>query len=147
VLSRYDFGLTARSRTALQHAVNGAYFAADHDLQILRGRGDLPGTLYVFGDPIVLLRANRPQAVPILGWGPEFLDAKAWQQLYADLRSTLPTHIVLNRDMAPTVQSRCPAIIRLLEDQYSTALVGSSGTWYVRRDLSSTAPQEHRLGL
>jgi hypothetical protein len=27
-------------------------------------------------NPVVLLRAQRPQAVPILGWSPEFLDGR-----------------------------------------------------------------------
>jgi hypothetical protein len=133
VLIAHDFALTADARTHFQQSLNHSYRAADEDLEVLRRGHQLPGPFYVFGDPVLLLRANRPQAVPILGWGPEFLDAKAWHELYSDLRSTLPSYIIVDSYIESFIRRRYPAIMELIAARYEVAFVGASGTWYVRR--------------
>jgi hypothetical protein len=132
-LIAHDFALTADARTHFQQSLNHSYRAADEDLAVLRRGHQLPGPFYVFGDPVLLLRANRPQAVPVLGWGPEFLDGKAWHELYSDLRSTLPSYIIVDSYIESFIRRRCPAIMELIAARYEVAFVGASGTWYVRR--------------
>jgi hypothetical protein len=133
VLTEHDFALTLEARRDFQRALNHSYLAVDQDLETL-WRGDvLPGPIYVFGDPVLLLRANRPQAVSILGWGPEFLDTRAWQELHADLASALPPHVIVDRYLESDIRSRYPAIMELIESKYTIAFVGASGTWYVVR--------------
>ena len=92
VLVEHEFALTDEARTAFQWATYDSYRAADEDLRVLRSRDVLPGPFYVFGDPVLLLRANRQQAVPIDGWVAEYLDGKAWDEIGRDLRATLPVH-------------------------------------------------------
>jgi hypothetical protein len=126
-----DFALTVQARADLRRSWNNSYRAADQDLKILQRRGTLPGSIYVFGDPIVLLRANRPQPVPIPGWGPEFLDTRAWRELHSELQSTLPAYINLNDYAASLIRSRYPAMLEFIRTRYRVAFVGASGTWYV----------------
>jgi hypothetical protein len=82
---------------------------------------------------VLLLRADRPQAVPILGWGPEFLDTREWRELYSGLQTTLPPCIVVDEYARSIIRSRYPAIIEFIESRYEVAFIGESGTWYVLR--------------
>ncbi len=133
LLARHDFGLTVESRAELRRSMNHSYRAADSDLGLLRRRGVRIGSLYVFGDPIVLLRADRPQAAPILGWGPEVLDGRGWRELYSELRTTLPSYIVIGRYAETLIRRRYPAILDFVASRYRVALDGESGTWYALR--------------
>ena len=129
LLAEGDFALTRAARTEFQRSLNYSYRAADQDLETLsRGEG-LPRSLYVFGDPVLLLRANRPQAVAILGWGPKVLDEKAWRELDSELRSTLPQYIVVDRYIESVIRGRYPAIMHSIESRYRIAFIGASGTW------------------
>jgi hypothetical protein len=133
VLMEHGFALTADARTTFQRYSYDSYRAADDDLEVLRRRKALPGPIYVFGDPVLLLRANRPQAVPIPGWVTEFLDSRAWQELDSDLRSTLPPYIIIDGYSESMIHRRCPAILEFIESRYKVAFVGASGTWYALR--------------
>jgi hypothetical protein len=132
-LWQYNFALTIDSRTAFQWSWNYAYKAADEDLAILQSGDVLPGPFYVFGDPVLLVRANRSQAVSIPGWGPDFLDNRAWRELHSELRSALPPYIIVNKFSESAIRSRYPTIMDMIESRYRVAFVGASGTWYVLR--------------
>lgn len=132
-LVEHDFALTADARDDFQRSWNDTYRTADEDLATLQGGDVLAGPIHVFGDPVVLLRANRPQAVPIHGWGPEKFDARAWQELHRDLHTTLPPYIVVDGFSESVIRSRHPALLEFVEAEYEVAFVGASGTWYVRR--------------
>ena len=134
LLRDHDFALTPASRTTLFYAVNSFYRAADTDLAVFRRGGVRPGPFYVFGDPVLLHRAQREQAVPILGWGPEFLDNRAWQQLNSDLRAARPPYIIVDGYIESYVRNDCPAILEFIHSEYRIAFTGASGTWYVARD-------------
>jgi hypothetical protein len=129
----YDFALTAAARTAFQQSGNLTYLAADKDLEVLRSGDNLPGPFHVFGDQVLVLRANRRLAVPIPGCGPWFLDDRAWREMHSDLRSTLPPYIIVEAHVESYVRSRSPAIMDLIASRYNLAFVGQFGTWYVRR--------------
>lgn len=133
MLMKHDLGLTVEARTELRQSWNDSYRAADDDLERLRRGHVRPGPFYVFGDPVLLLRADRPQAVPILGWGPEFLDTRAWRELDLDLQTTLPPYIIVDDYERSIIRSRYPAIIQFIESRYRVAFIGESGTWYVLR--------------
>ncbi len=132
LLAAHDFAATVEARADLRASLNQAYAAADRDLAILGREPVVPGPLYVFGDPIVLLRAARRQGAPILGWGPEFLDARAWRELYEELRAAPPAYIVVDPYIGSFVEKRYPKILTLIESRYEVAFVGQTGTWYRR---------------
>jgi hypothetical protein len=129
----HDFALSVRARAELRASWNGVYGAVDADLAALRRRDPPPGPMYVLGDPLILLRAHRPQAVPMLGWGPELFDERAWTELETDLRTVRPTYIVIDPFPAYLIRSRHPSLMRFIRASYAVAFVGRSGTWYVRR--------------
>jgi hypothetical protein len=129
-LAEHDLALTVRARQEYQWSWSDAYRAADDDLEVLRNGRVLSGSFYVFGDPVLLLRAHRPQPVPIQGWGPEFLDARAWRELDEDLRALVPSYIVVDDYVGSIIRRRYPAIIDWIESRYDVAFVGASGTWY-----------------
>jgi hypothetical protein len=133
VLAEHDFAGSVEARAELRRSLNHAYLAADRDLEALRRDGAVPGPIYVFGDPIVLLRSHRSQGAPIPGWGPEFLDTRAWRELYGDLRSRPPAYIVVDGYVGSFVESRYPKILSFIRSAYEVALVGESGTWYKLR--------------
>jgi len=132
-LVNHDFALTVRTRAEFRASWNTVYRAVDTDLATLRRSDPSPGPMYVLGDPLIPLRANRPQAVPMLGWGPEIFDDRAWTELEADLRTTLPRYIVIDPFPASLIRSRHPALMRFVRSSYRVEFVGRSGTWYVRR--------------
>jgi hypothetical protein len=131
-LMEHDFAVTVEARTAYQRSQNPAYHAADDDLAALRG-SEAPGPWYVFGDPVLLLRADRDQAAALPGWGPEIFDTRAWRELHRDLRSTLPPCIVVDRYPESIIRARYPAMMAFVGASYEVAFVGASGTWYVLR--------------
>jgi hypothetical protein len=134
VVGSYKFGVTSDARTRLQLALSEAHRAADADLNSLRLANPLPGPLHVFGHQILLLRAGRSPAGTIAGWGPEFLDERAWREMYSGLRSTRPPYIVVDPANGAFVRRRYPAIMNWIDATYTEAFVGASGTWYVRRE-------------
>jgi hypothetical protein len=132
VLREHRFALTLETRKAFWWFWSEFYQRIDEDLDVLGSRLS-PGPLHVFGDPVFLLRANRPQGLPFLGLRPEFYDGRLWRELYSDLRSTLPATIIVDPYIGSVIRSRYPAIMDFIESRYEVALVGASGTWYVLR--------------
>jgi hypothetical protein len=130
LLAKHHFAMTCADRTALLHAWYHRYRAADDDLERLRRSRTPVDAIYVFGDPVLLLRAGRPQAIPIAGWVPEMLDARGWTELYADLEARLPSHIVVDSYTEQAIRTYCPKILDLLKRRYEIGFVGASGTWY-----------------
>ena len=61
----------------------------------------------------------------------EFLDGKAWSELYSQLRSVSPAYIVVDSYSDSMIRRRCPAILEFINSSYTVAFVGASGTWYV----------------
>jgi hypothetical protein len=131
VLKAHRFALTNAARIAFQQSSYDSYRAADEDLAVFRKRELRPKAFYVFGDPVLLLRANLPQPIPIHGWVTEFLDGKAWSELYSQLRSVSPAYIVVDSYSDSMIRRRCPAILEFINSSYTVAFVGASGTWYV----------------
>jgi hypothetical protein len=133
LLMKHEFALTSAARRNFQRSLSVSYRAADEDLEVLRTGHVLAGPIHTFGDSILLLRANRPPAVPFLGQHPYAYDTRAWREMEQDLRSTLPPYIIVDAHLEPAIRNRYPAIIEFINSRYEVAFVGSSGTWYVLR--------------
>ncbi len=132
-LTEHGFALTGDARDAFQRSSYDSYRAADADLAVLMMGDGSPGPLYVFGDPVLLLRAHRPQPIPFAGWVPEYLDRTAWEEMARDLGSALPAYIVIDAATESTIRTRNPAILELVASKYRVSFVGASGVWYVLR--------------
>ena len=128
-LNRHDFALTAQSRREFRHSWNPAYQAADEDLDVLRRTEVLPGPFFVFGDPILLLRANRAQAISVPGMGPRLVPGQqgmAGARLRIALRgASLHRRRQLQRAVRP--EPVLPASMERIESNGEVAFVGASG--------------------
>ncbi len=133
VLADHGFALSREARTRFQWSWNRSYLNADEDLAVLRRRDSQPGAFFVFGDPVLMVRAGTPQPIAIFGWGPEFLDATGWQELHRELAATLPRYIVIDTFIEAFIRNRYPPVMSLVDSRYEVAFVGASGTWYVLR--------------
>jgi hypothetical protein len=131
-LKGHGFALTDEARASFRRSWSGTYDAVDKDLERFGARL-LPGPLHVFGDPVILFRANRAPAIPFLGQDPKAYDSRAWREMDSDLRSTLPPNIIVNGYHASIIRNRFPAIMEWIESRYKVAFVGASGTCYVLR--------------
>jgi hypothetical protein len=131
-LMEHDFTLTAEARTEFQRSWSEFYESTDEDLTIMATRMR-PGPLHVFGDPVLLFRANRAPAIPFLGLRPEFYDDRAWRELDAALRSTPPPNIVVDRYIGEVIRRLNPGIMDSVESRYQVVFRGAAGTWYVLR--------------
>jgi hypothetical protein len=129
----HDFALTVQDREELRRSMHDAYRRADADIARFERTGPVPGSLHVFGDPVLLLRSGRPQGLPILGWGPEFYDRRAWMELSHDLRVTLPPYLVVDDRSEAVIEREQGSILRVIDARYDVIFRGASGTWYVRR--------------
>ena len=86
----------------------------------------------MFGDPILLLRANRPQAVAVPDGARSCWTAGHGGSWTPTCASTLPPYIIVDRFSEPFVRSRSPGLMEWIESSYKVAFVGANGTWYVR---------------
>jgi hypothetical protein len=141
MLAQHEYALGVAARTELWRSWNPFYRAADRDLRKVGPRLP-PGPLGVFGSPLLLLRGDRPPADPFLAMRPEFLDQRAWSELYSHIRATAPHYIVVDAYLGTVVRDRYPPIVRFISSRYSVSFVGDSGTWYVRRESMSSDPEE-----
>ena len=132
VLMDHHFALTAERRARFQRSWNANYATIDKDLVLFRAHS-LPGPLHVFGESLILFRANRAPAIPFLGHEPSSYDSRAWLEMYRDLRSTSPPNIIVDRYHASVIRSHLPAIMEFIESKYKVAFVGATGTCYVLR--------------
>jgi hypothetical protein len=133
LLAKHDFALTVDARADLRRSWSPFYQAADEDLEAMGNR--LPaGPLQVFGGPELLLRGDRSPAGPFFALRPEFYDNRAWREVYSALRSTFPIYVVVDDYIGKVISRRFPPVMEFIRSRYRVEFVGSSGTWYVRRD-------------
>ncbi len=116
-----------------QHAVHMAQAAF---LRQDRGSGPSGDTAYVFGDPHLLLLANRRQALPVHGWSWEVMLQSQWAQLAEQLERHRPGHVYVAQEYSNMLPQRAPAAWQWLLQQYEpvpesiSASPAALGVWY-----------------
>ncbi|MFN2486484.1 MAG: hypothetical protein ABR609_07760 [Acidimicrobiia bacterium] len=56
----------------------------------------LEGSIFVFGDPVILLGLGRESTTSIHGWSPEFYDDVTWDRLTTELMAAPPAYFLVN---------------------------------------------------
>jgi hypothetical protein len=110
-----------------QRQVAPLYDAALTDLEFLKTADRPDGSLYVFGNPVIYLLANKDQPIPMQGWISEILLPKQWQELLKQLEQARPTYIYIMTEDAKHI---APLITNWLEQHYQTAQTSKFGVWY-----------------
>ena len=121
-------------------AIDAKYWAYWNSTHFLRESTAIPGDIYIFGDPMMLMLSGRKQApIPLNGWGLWTTVASQWRQLPVWFKETYVPYIFIATENLPLIQSRSPELIKLLKNSYKklwevgpehSAGPWVAGTWY-----------------
>ena len=99
-------------------------------------------TLFVMGDPRIYQFLGKTQAVPIHGWGLEFISNSLWRQLEADLRLKEPSAVFVASFYRGWISDNSSGIAAWLQSDYVASAETPSGTWYLRRNEGAGLAQQ-----
>ncbi len=100
----------------------------------LRDPTSRPGAVYVFGDPLRQLYADRPAASPIHGWAWELQPTVMWTRVARDLDTAPAAYVYVSNEYGRLIAERAPSMQRLLAERYRPLLESADGRWYERAD-------------
>jgi hypothetical protein len=89
--------------------------------------------IYVFGDPLIYLVAERRQAIPINGWSWEAYPAQLWQELPRMLTAARPGYIFVDHVAIKLIPEFSPETDGFIGDNYVLVLELDKGRLYARR--------------
>ncbi len=119
-----------RYRVASSTEYAGAVVDAELPLRV----GSDPGPIYVFGNPLIYVLANRPQAIAMTSWASYLHPPSIWARLDNELSAARPIYIFVLEDRGVDISSaRSPNISLTLARDYVEAARTVDGTWYRRR--------------
>jgi len=125
------------STAALQRyrvATSTEYADAAIDAALPVRAGSDSGPIYVFGNPLIYVLANRAQAVAMTSWASYLDPPSVWARLDNELSAVRPNYIFVLRDRSDEISSaRSPRISATLSRDYVKSAQTMDGTWYMRR--------------
>jgi len=137
--------LTPDSARGYQLEHDTAYAYAFRTTSFLRASTSNPGPIYVFASPILYVLSDRPPASSLLAtWFDP--TSEAWERMAAELTAASPPYIYVAHGAIETLTAENPAIgddaraLRAwLGRRYREMRTDVGGTWYVQRDLPTSA--------
>jgi hypothetical protein len=96
---------------------------------------NIKGEIYIAGDPIHYLLANRSQATRLNGWALEFFLPAQWTQLQVELQQTHPPYLFVESGYAELMAQQSPELVAWIRQHYD-ADPQASGIWYRERSQS-----------
>ena len=123
---------------AFQRAVSPRYEQIRHSTAFLREDDAVPGPIYVFGDPLMHTLSRRASASSVHGWAWELQPPVIWQRLESELVSEPPMFIFAEPTYDAMISRQSPGLRAMLDRDYSVHAVDELGTWYARRNGSSS---------
>ncbi len=127
IMTRSGLPLTPASQLQYQVLKAPLYNALAKDMEFLKQPGRLPGDIYVIGNPVAYVLAERQQAVPLIGWISELFLPDQWRQLIGQLSVAKPNYIYVMREHDHLVN---PMFRQFLATHYGVAQTLDFGTWY-----------------
>ncbi len=121
------FNLTPAGQQRYQSLSYSRYGVALEETAFLKQPGSLPGNIYVIGEPIFYLLADRAQAVPLLGCVPEILLTEQWTALMSQLTAAKPPYIFVASDFADPIPDR---FMQFLPQMYQQIRQSDAGKWF-----------------
>lgn len=118
---------------AYQRAIDQHYQAAWQETQLLREVEAAAGSIYVFGDPLLVLLSGRAQASAVHGWAWELQPQQVWRRVEEDLRTVRPPFIFVDVNHDALLNTRGQGIRQLLDEGYTVRSRSLRGTWYQGR--------------
>jgi hypothetical protein len=127
IMTRSGLPLTPASQLQYQLLKAPLYRELAHDMEFLKQPGTRPGKIYVIGNPVAYVLADRQQAVPLLGWISEMLLPEQWQELASQLTVAHPNYLYVMREHDHLID---PAFRQFLTTHYAPVQTLDFGTWY-----------------
>jgi hypothetical protein len=93
---------------------------------------NLKGEIYVAGDPIHYLLANRSQSTRLNGWALEFFLPAQWMQLRVELQQTHPPYLFIESAYEELMAQKSPKLVDWIHQHYEADPQGN-GIWYRER--------------
>ncbi len=126
-------GLTLQSERRLQYRskISRQYRTALSEVAFLSEPGNLPGDIYVCGNPLFYYLSGRHQAIASNGWMLELFLSEQWAQMADQLSASRPPYIFIASEYSEMIPERAPQTSRLLEENYRVLRRGDAGVWYV----------------
>jgi hypothetical protein len=116
------------------------YAGAADAAAFLRAQGR-PGTIFVFGTPLIYVLADRQQEGAIPGWIWEVLLPEQRQAMVAHFTAQPPAYVFVEKlTFESFVPSAAPAMADLLSQRYRVVWDHPFGRWYGREDLAGPDP-------
>ncbi|MEW6003330.1 MAG: hypothetical protein AB1638_11905, partial [Nitrospirota bacterium] len=107
-LAHDSFALRKEKRLLYQSRFNKNYPKILSEVAFLSQPGNLPGNIYVFGDPLFLFLSGRNQAIAIHGWALEFFLPDQWDFLTDQLTRAFPPYIFVSKEYLNLIPNRSP---------------------------------------
>ncbi|MFM2430834.1 MAG: hypothetical protein RLZZ511_2047 [Cyanobacteriota bacterium] len=126
-IARSTIPLTAEMQVQYQRQAAPLYNAAVTELEFLNAPDRPEGSLYVFGNPVLYLLANKDQPIPMQGWISEILLPEQWKTLVEQLDRARPRYIYIMTEDAKYI---APNVTTWLGQHYQRQQESKFGTWY-----------------
>ena len=95
-------------------------------------------SVYVLGDPRVMLAAGHPQPVKENGWALEVLLPHQWKDFSEALRRSEPGYLYVTRGYPELLAQNAPELQEWIAREYESIHTDAvDGTWFRRRNASS----------
>jgi hypothetical protein len=98
-----------------------------------------PGAAFVFGDPLILARSGRLQAIPLRGSSLQFMLPRHWQELPVLLEQAAPAYVYVDRSLLEELRVGSPSVLAWLSARYRIWWQQEEGAWYERAPAGNPA--------
>jgi hypothetical protein len=127
LMVRSGFDLTQAGQRRYQSLSSHWYQTAITETAFLKAPGSLPGDIYVIGESIFYVLADRGQAVPLLGCVPEIFLKEQWFELISQLQVAKPPYLFVASDYTEPIPDH---FMQFLTSTYRPIHQSEAGTWY-----------------
>jgi len=113
-----------------QRRMDTNYDAVRTSTRFLSAPDAKPGSVFVFGSPILLWLSGRRPALAVNGWDLEGWDAQQWDAVAAQLRAQPPAYVFVDPGYESLIADMCPALTAWLKSDYRAVQTDGVGVWY-----------------
>jgi len=125
-------GFDPEAVAVYQRAQSTYYLDLGRESAFLGEPDALPGPIYVWGDPRILLLSGRRQAVPLCGWAWEDMLDEPIAEAARQLAAAPPPYLYVSADARNVLRRRVPAILDWMKTVYEPLKTGGHGEWLKR---------------
>ncbi|MGF1933686.1 MAG: glycosyltransferase family 39 protein [Nostoc sp. ChiQUE02] len=130
-LVQNNFALTQDTQFKYQTAFRKEYTLLRSEVDFLSQPGNLPGEIFVAGDPSIYYLSARTQATSLNAWSLELFLSEQWPQLLRELDLSKPPYIFISNNYQTLIKEKFPKILELIDKRYHILSKATDGIWYI----------------